>query len=221
MRRLAIAAAVALLAACGGGGGVERPPSIPPNPTSATASAWEIGPIISGKNYSHGLPLHPVADVGGGWHFDFPLKDGVHYVTVPTGPLTGKCCVSLRYHIDADPSVKFEPSSVPGAPSILTIYFQRCGDDWSGAGKYETYRWWSTTASISPISNGPRGLSVSFAETWFAVMGSSSGTSAQAFHDALAHACRIGFTFGGGTGYGHGVYASGPARFVLESFEVQ
>jgi hypothetical protein len=35
------------------------------------------------------------------------------------------------------------------------------------------------------------------------------------------NADRIGFTFGGGDGYGHGTYATGSARFVVTSFAVE
>jgi len=31
----------------------------------------------------------------------------------------------------------------------------------------------------------------------------------------------VGFTLGGGTGYGHGVYANGNARMIVTSFKVE
>ena len=52
-------------------------------------------------------------------------------------------------------------------------------------------------------------------------MQSATGADAPAqFADALANAERVGFVFGGGLSAGHGVYATGPARFHLLSFRI-
>ena len=41
------------------------------------------------------------------------------------------------------------------------------------------------------------------------------------FRAALAGAERVGFVFGSESGRGHGVYATGPARFTLLDFRVE
>jgi hypothetical protein len=56
---------------------------------------------------------------------------------------------------------------------------------------------------------------------WTAVQSSSARTNPAAFRAALAAADRIGFVLGGGDGFGHGVFATGPARLVVTSFRVE
>ena len=66
---------------------------------------WAIGPIINGQNYSHGMPLRPTANPGGGWYFDFPQADGVHYVTrAPTE--VGRRSVRMVFEIQGDATFK-------------------------------------------------------------------------------------------------------------------
>lgn len=187
------------------------------------ASAWEIGPILDGRSYSPGMPSAPSQD-GGTWYFDFPQPDRaaghVHYLTFKHGSLSGKSRIVLRYRVEAEPGVQFVPQEDPSAPSTLTLYFQRRGDNWSGAGKYETYRWWATFRRHLPITPGTHELSVGLDENWTSVMGASAASNPKGFRDAIRDAERVGFTFGGGVGAGHGVYATGPARFVVTGFEI-
>ena len=63
-------------------------------------------------------------------------------------------------------------------------------------------------------------LDVPLDGSWTSVTGAANG-DAVAFAKAVQNAERVGFTFGGGTGYGHGVFASGPARFTLLSFVIE
>ena len=189
-------------------------------------SQWEIGPVIRGTNYSVGMPLTPSVHPSGGWYFDIPSPTAasghVHYVTFRHGPLTGKTRLVLRYRLEMADGVQIVPTKErPGTfPSILTMYFQRRGDNWSGSGKFEAYRWWATFASTIPLQAGEHELSVPLDGNWTAVQTSSATSNPQAFQDALRDADRVGFTFGGGDGYGHGVYATGSARFVVTSFQV-
>jgi hypothetical protein len=102
-------------------------------------SVWEIGPIINGRNYSVGMPLNPSAHPNGGWYFDIPYPTAAeghaHYVTFPHGTLTGKSRITMRYRLEMDPDVQLVPTKEqPGVPSILTMYFQRAGDNWSATG---------------------------------------------------------------------------------------
>ncbi len=186
-------------------------------------TAWEIGPITPTRNYSVNMPLTPSPHPDG-WSFDFPQPDKaaghVHYVTFKHGPLTGKSRIVMRYRIEADPGVQLYPTNYPGWPSILTLYFQRRGDDWTAKGKFEAYRWWATFRVQMPITPGTHELSVGLDENWTAVQNSSAVNNPKGFRDAIRDAERVGFTFGGGDGYGHGVFATGRARFVLTSFEV-
>ena len=189
------------------------------------ASAWEIGPVTATRNYSVNMPLKPSPHPTGGIYFDIPYPTAaaghVHYLTFPHGSLAGKKRIVLRYRLETAPGVRLVPTrEQPGPPSILSIYFQRRGDNWTGRGPFEAYRWYSTFRTHMPIVAGEHELSVGLDENWTAVQTSSARTNPAAFRDALLNADRVGFVFGGGDGFGHGVYATGPARFVVTSFKV-
>ena len=217
--RLCLAFTVAVALAAPAAGQKKGKTSVDP----MDPSAWQIGPITPTRNYSVNMPLTPSPHPDG-WSFDFPQPNKeaghVHYLTFVHGPLNGKSQIVLRYRIEADPGVEIYPTNYPNWPSILTIYFQRKGDNWSGKGEYETYRWWSTFRDHSPLKPGTYELSVGLDENWTAVQTSSATNNPKAFREAIRNAERVGFTFGGGDGWGHGVYATGPARFVLTAFEI-
>lgn len=216
--RTAAAAAIALLAACAEG----TPASAHPAAAARDAGAWTIGPVIRGRNYSRRMPLHPTPRRGGGWQIELPQAPGsVHYVTFPHGPLTGKSRIVMRFRIEADPGVRILPRTAPNLPSILTLYFQRGGDDWSGRGRYETYRWYATFASQSPLRPGDHVMVAPLDGNWTAVERSSARTAPVAFREALAGADQVGFVLGGGDGYGHGVFATGRARLIVTDFRVE
>jgi hypothetical protein len=218
VHRAAALAALALLSACGPGGG----PGTGASPDPSRADAWEIGPVIRGRNYSEGAPLHPSPSPRGGWHIDLPqAPSGVHYVTFRHGPLAGKRRMVMRYRIDAAPGVRIVPASDPALPSILTLYFQRRGDDWSGEGGFEAYRWFATFASRTPIEPGEHEIAAPLDGAWTAVETSTARTRPAAFRAALAEADRVGFVLGGGDGYGHGAYATGRARLTVLEFRVE
>jgi len=188
-------------------------------------AVWEFGPVIGDRNYSVNMPLTPSAHPSGGWYFDIPYPNAaaghVHYLTFKHGSLSGKSHIVLRYRLEMADGVQLVPTKEqPGVPSILTMYFQRQGDDWSGRGRYEAYRWWATFNSVLPIRAGEHELVIPLDGNWTAVQVSSATTNPQGFRGAIRDTERVGFTFGGGSGYGHGVYATGPARFVVTHFEV-
>ena len=192
----------------------------PAPPELILPGAWELGPIYDNVNVSSGANLYPT-DLG--WCIDIPLigEGSVHYVTRPTGSLLGKTKVSMVCELVMAPGVKLCPVKSPDAPSLLTLYFQRKGDNWSGVEQYETYRWFASFATQVDLRAGEYTIVAEFHEPWTAVMSSSSATHPEAFDDALANASRIGFVLGGGDGLGHGVYATGPAKLIIKSFTVE
>ncbi len=127
----------------------------------------------------------------------------------------------MRYRIEAAPGVRILPATAPALPSILTLYFQRGGDNWSGRGFFEGFRWYATFASQSPISPGAHQIVAPLTGNWTAVRTSSARNNPAAFRDAVATADQVGFVLGGGDGYGHGVFATGPARIVVTDFRVE
>jgi hypothetical protein len=209
--------AFALSAACAG----EAESSAAEQANSQAAAAWRIGPVIRGRNYSDTVAVH-ASPRGAGWYFDLPRSGrGVHYVTFRHGSLAGKRRIVMRYRIEAAPGVRIVPTTAPQLPSIITLYFQRGGDDWSGRGRFESYRWYATFASQSPITPGDHVLVAPLTGNWTAVERSSAASNPAAFRDAIAEADQVGFVLGGGDGYGHGVYATGPARLIVTEFRVE
>jgi hypothetical protein len=212
-------AALTVLAACGVGTDASARGD---GAASADARAWTIGPIINDRNYSQGMPLQPTPRRDGGWHIDLPRAPGsVHYVTFRHGSLAGKRRIVMRYRIEAAPGVRIVPATAPALPSIMTLYFQRGGDNWSARGRFETYRWYATFASQSPISAGEHEIVAPLDGNWTAVQSSSARSDPRAFRAALAEADQVGFVLGGGDGYGHGVFATGRARLVVTEFRIE
>jgi hypothetical protein len=168
------------------------------------------------------MPSAP-AKVEGGWMFNFPqptqAKGHVHALTKKlTRPLTVNSCLTLTYEIATAPGALIVPKDYPTNPAVTVLFIQRKGDNWSARGAYEAYRWYGTS-QILPLVPGPMQGQLCFTDIWTAVLTSSSVTNAAAFKDAWLNAERIGFVLGGGDGFGHGVYATGPATFTY-SFEV-
>ena len=189
-----------------------------------SAGAWEIGPTVRGRNMSVGMPAAPTPQRSG-WSFDFPnphpRAGHVHYVTAPTGPLDGKSRIVVRFRIDAAPGVRLAPRESPQSPATLTLYFQRRGDNWSARGRYEHYRLYAAHAHRVELSPGEHEISLPLdGRSWKSVQSATGADAPAQFADALANAERVGFVFGGGLSAGHGVYATGPARFHLLSFRI-
>lgn len=192
------------------------------------AHLWEIGPIIRGKNYSAGMPFSPM-DSREGWYFEFPYPNAraghAHYLTFRHGSLAGKKRIVMRYRVDAAPGVRIVPRERPDLPATLTLYFQRAGDSWKargGGGAHEAYRWYAPVHTVVDLTPGKHVVSARLDDPkWAAVMTSFSGTNPVAFREAVLNAERVGFVLGSRQGgYGHGVYATGPARLTVLSFEV-
>jgi hypothetical protein len=72
-----------------------------------------------------------------------------------------------------------------------------------------------------PISPGTHEIVAPFSGKWTAVMTSSSYSNPGGFRRALANADQVGFVLGGGDGFGHGVFATGPARIIVTDFRVE
>ncbi len=208
-RALALAALAASLAA--GTAFAAGPP----------ADMWEIGPIIRGKNYSRGMPLHP-QETRTGASFAIPgpsAADGhVHYVTMRTGPLEGAQRITLRYRIDAAPGTRFVPQESPQLPATLSLYFQRAGDGWTM--RQPDWRWYAPTNRTFPLAPGTHTVSIGLDEDWVAMTGPGSHTNPRGFRMALEDTARVGFVFGSEGGRGHGVYATAPARFTILDFRI-
>jgi hypothetical protein len=211
-----VAIIVALLAAGGGAATTAR------SQASYTSSPeWVIGPIIRGRNHSRGMPLQPTPGPRGSFIIDLPQAPGsVHYVTFPHGSLAGKRRIVMRYRVEAAPGVRIVPRGYPQWIARITPYFQRRGDNWGARGPFETYRWFATFTSPT-LTAGEHQIVAPLDANWTAIQTSTARNNPSAFRAALAEAGEVGFVLGGGDGYGHGAYATGPARLIVTSFRVE
>jgi hypothetical protein len=216
MRNMLFLTAVAALLA---GAGISLPAA-----ASASASEWQIGPIVRSRNYSVGMPLTPTRTPEG-WSFEFPHASPraghVHALTTRTGPLHRKSRMIVRYRIDAAPGVRIAPRENPRAQATLSLFIQRHGDNWTARGPFQYYRWYATHSNRVALTPGEHEIVLDLnGANWKSVVSATGDQAGGAFRDALVNAERIGFVFGGGGSAGHGVYATGPARFTLLSFRV-
>lgn len=183
---------------------------------------WTIGPDMNGVNASVGVPLHPLPHPDG-MEFPIPSPDAkaghIHYLEVRAPSLVGKTGFVLRGRVECEGWVEFAPTKFkPPVPAQITAYLRREGDNWSGVGGYEFFRWFCTSATITGLRPGEFEIRAPFDAEWTPVTGlKNSLTAPQEFSAALAHPGFIGAVLGGGDGYGHGIYATGPARLVLTS----
>lgn len=215
------------LAACGDD--ADNTPRQPPaSGGTLNPAAWQIGPVIDGDNHSEGVPEQPLADPEG---FVVPIPPApghAGYVTFVHGPLTGKSRIVMQYRVEAAEGVDIQPKCCPALPALITVYFQQAGDDWRTDGK----RWWATfrtnqleppygPAEIVAPLQGPWPDNPGGPVTWTSVETFDAITHVNLFEAAKAKAYRVGFTLGGGDGYGHGVNATGPARIVVTKFTVE
>jgi hypothetical protein len=225
MRRLVLFAAL-VLAGCN-----DNPP---PRGVSMNANAWRIGPIIDGQDYSVGMPLHPTTE-GAGWRFDFPNSCdrqpdcSVHYVTTGAGGLkpTPSQSVTAKFTITASSDAVFNCQIIknnpegydPNDPPETNLFLQHTGDDWSGVGPAEFYRYF---AYPERMKLGPGTYTVSVPLTpdkWISVTGKPADAK---MADTLVNLGAVGLVFGGCGYAGHGVQiAQGSARFVLSAFSIK
>jgi len=199
------------------------PPSGAPVVISTDAARWNI-------TFSPGMPPRPTAG-GGAWYFDFPAGPdakgaaSVHYVTTPAvGRLSGvKLVVDYEIvHMTGAPVYQWklgDPNNTcDDAGAHFSLYMQRRGDNLSGAGAYEFFRWFKSGGRITP--GRATTIAMLSGADWTAVYG--RGNDAQ-FQATLADLGNVGLTFGGGCFAGHGVNlkpGSGTSRFVLHGFAV-
>lgn len=187
------------------------------------ARAWEIGPVIKGRNYSVNMPLRP-QPTRDGPGFGFPsVPDDfghVHYVTYNPGSLRGAREITIRFRIDAPAGTRFIPQEAPSKTAYLSLFFQRRGDSWTAKGPYEHFRWYSPHETLVPLRPGTFEVTMPLDDRWHSVRFERSGEHPREFRAALEDTMRVGFVMGHKHGRGHGVYATRPARFTLLDFEI-
>jgi hypothetical protein len=168
------------------------------------SQTWTAGPTLGGEDYSAGTIVN-------GNVITIPAAPGhANYITQPCN-LNGKSKISLRYTFTGTAT----PKSDPTAPSIISLYFQRKGDNWQTDG----WRWFAAFAMKSPITPGSHEIVASLDGAWSSVMTMTAASNPAEFAAAKADTSVCGFVLGGGTGLGHGI--SGPAMLTINGFTVE
>lgn len=186
-----------------------------------TASNWTF-------KYSPGMPTHPRAS-DGGWQFTFPNANGVGYLTTNQRPAFASASIraSIAVSTVGDPFFEYRTEAVNTcvSPATVRLFFQRRGDNMSGMGAFEFYRWWSNPVAYE-LRAGHVDLTGDLTDPtqWTSVNGRSGAVDEPAFRAALADLGAVGFTFGGGCFFGHGVYVvpgTGDATFEATDYIVR
>jgi hypothetical protein len=184
------------------------------------SQAWSI-------LYSPGMPPHPMPQAGGSWYFDFPTAPGsVNYVLSEVN-MTASSTVdaSIMVTTIGTPTFRYDfgPDNPCVSPAHVRFLLQQKGDDLSGKNGKQYFRWWSNRVAYQ-LAPGSSKLKTSLTDLnqWTSVFGEKANASTAAaagFKGAIANLGDVGFSFGGGCFYGHGVHVSGGnARFAVTSF---
>jgi hypothetical protein len=186
------------------------------------AAAWNI-------LYSPAMPSHPTPTYGG-WYFDFPSCNGtnecsVHYVTVPLGlSVTEFVRAGFEIATTGKPvfHYKLQPDNTCDYPAHARFLLQRKDDDLSV--RSEFYRWFSSSGFRLDAGSADLTVPLRPAE-WVSVFGKHGDddeSTRTAFYQALHELENVGFVFGGGCFYGHGVNViGGSARFLVTGYAVK
>ena len=213
---------LALFAAANSKG--SSPAAAPPsNVVPMNAQAWSIV-------YSPGMPPHPTPKTGGGWYFDFPTApNSVHYVLAAVN-MAGSSYVDATITLTTTGTPAFvytlQPDNTCAYPAHVRFLLQEQGDDLSGTHGKQYFRWWSNSVAYQ-LAPGQANLRASLTDLsqWTSVFGEKANVSAATavgYKQAIANLGNVGFSFGGGCSYGHGVRVSGgDARFAATNYAVK
>lgn len=186
--------------------------------TILRAHGWIIGPIVHGTNYSKGLPLRP-HETDDGWEFELDVGQEADGVTRDCNGLAGVKAIRFGLTVSDNPNAKLYPSEFPDRQAGITVFFQRRGDNFSGRGKYETYRWYSKSFPIKP--GGFVDVDVPLEPAAWKAVGSTHGTDApDLFKLAVENAGRIGIGFGSPGGRMHGICTTAPVEIEMFAWEL-
>jgi hypothetical protein len=181
---------------------------------------WTFGPTIQGKLYSydeHGRPIQS-KKTKDGLEFSIPPSPGeIDYLTTKGKDLGKAKLLRCVYDLKGDGKLKAVGQDGADVSARIRLHVQRKGDNWTGNGPYEHYRFWSSVSS-ELLPGKERVLECALDPAlWTGVYGK---TNAGGFDAVLKNCIRMGITFGGMFA-GHGVRSrGGEVVFVLRKFEV-
>jgi len=175
--------------------------------------------------YAKNMAPHPKATSPRSWEFRFP-QYGNGYVAyllqnVFEGSILGDSIFAdIRVTSTGTPEFEYKIGSNPCvSPAHVRFYIEKVFNNQSFV------RWWATGDNAIELKPGVYRYRVAldpkeWSDTW-GHNGNSSAAARRGFHQTLRNPSRIGFTFGGGCFYGHGVAVSGgTAHFEVTRFGI-
>lgn len=184
------------------------------------SSIYPIPPAVGWRiAWSPNMPTEMTNNGDGTYSFTFPNVDGVHYVYKSAPRVALGQTITMKFSIKG--AATFIPHGVGDPPPCdMQLFLQRAGDDMNAVGNMEFYRWWSNAATV--LKEGDFTMTVQLnPDQWFSIYGKNGATTPDKFAACLANLANIGFTFGGASSGGHGVYAKGPTTvFTLKQYSV-
>lgn len=160
--------------------------------------------------YSKHAPLYFTE--GGAARIVMEGKTEPHYLVRPRGNMDGDNLI-ITYKVEiteGEPFMYAVDTDNDRTPGIVSLFFQRAGDDMYAEGDKQFYRWWSV--ETGPLTPGIHTLRASLKaedSQWLSVFGKRSREYASHFNAAKNKVRQLGLTFGGGGGRGHGVKVRG------------
>jgi hypothetical protein len=189
-----------------------------------SAAEWNVP-------YSPSMPAHPTAAAGGGWYFDFPSCGGtsrcsVNYVVVPIN-VAVSTSFKARFEIATTGKpifhYKLKSDNTCSMPAHVRLFLERRGDDLSEEKEY--WRWWSDPVAFQLAGGSAELMAALTPDQWISVLGKRGNlnpSSKDGFRQAINQVDNVGFTFGGGCFFGHGVNVTGgTARFYVTEYSVE
>ena len=178
-------------------------------------------PFIGGPTWKveSGLPTN-----GNSVDFTQSGPPFLNYLTKTVNGINGSA-LSINYTITTTGNPIFDyrtntnNTCGAGSPGTVRLFFQRKGDDFSGAGLYQQYRYWSING-FQELNPGTNTITATLDPSqWSDVYGKKGSDFPDRFQAAINNAENVGVTFGGGCFYGHGVKVTGgTATFTVNSF---
>jgi len=231
MKRFALALAV--LFACGFGAHVAALTF--PYTVSLSASTWNTSGVIPNDPDHQVIPFGNLPDGSLTFNFpvgpDFATAGSMNYLLQaswsPSLDIRTAVRIVAQGTIVADPSVTFNHDTNPNntcnplvQPSTFEVMIWA---NHQGSGEFD--RWWAHAAKLY-LANGDWQIYAPLVQdgSWGSVNGKANNydkASKAGWLKALQHVSQFALTFSGGCFSGHGVYTTGPAQFVLRSYQVQ
>jgi hypothetical protein len=187
---------------------------------SLNPANWVFSATIHMTDYAH----------NNGVAFNFPVEDGTHprvdyFWSSETKPLSGTITTSFQI-ATSSPSVVFnyvfEPTNTCSYPAHVRLLLAAKGFNNLSSPNYVNDRWWSNPTAALLVGGSTVTLTVPLTpDQWSNVNGQFGTAQPAGFANALQHPAMLGFSYGGGCFFGHGVNVSGgTAQFFVGGYSI-